>query len=228
MSLPPPSPDPPPTPAVRRYGWQAARHLVWALPVYALGRMWLSLLEVPDPAGDPAAWADRVTDDGYQRGQVLAGINGQLLVLVGLVALAALVSGRGRRFAAVGLLAGLTAVVLALPRLSLAAFAAPVLGERAQDGAPVAAQWYEHMYARTGPAAFLGAGLLGLAFLLLGIAAWRCSSLGRADGLLLVAAGPLLVAGAWYQPMLTPLGALPLLAAGVSIAWSGGGPARNP
>lgn len=224
ISLPPPSPEVPPALPGRRYGWQVARHAVWTLPVYALARLWLSLLPEPEPTGDPAAWAERVTGDGYVRGQVVAGIGGELLVLVGLVALAALVSGRGKRFAAAGLLAGLASVVLALPRLSMTAAAAPVLGEHAQGGEPVAAAWFEQLYARTEPAASVGAGLLGLALVLLGVAAWRSPSLGRAEGLLLVVAGPLLVAGHWYQPMLTPLGALPLLAAGVAIAWSGGRP----
>src|SRR5690606_16267818 len=135
---------------------------------------------------------------------------------------AALVAGRGRAFAVAGLLAGLTAVVLALPRWTVTGVVAPVLGRAVSGGDPAAGQWYEQVVTRTGPAAAAGAGLLGLAFVLLGIAAWRSRALGRTEGLLLVAAGPLLTAAAWYEPMLTPLGALPLSAAGVAIAWSAG------
>lgn len=217
--LPPPAAAPAITP---RYGWQAARYAVWTLPVYALARMWLALLARPDPAADPAGWVARVTGDGYQRGQLLAGVGGELLALVALVAIAALVPGRGRRFAAAGALCGMAAVVLALPRLSVDAFVAPQLGRAAQDGAAAAVHWYQAASERTDLAASVGAGLLGLALVLLGVAAWRSGVLGRAEGLLLMVAGPALVAAHWYLPVLAPLGALPLLAAGVSIAWSAG------
>ncbi|HEY8452932.1 MAG: hypothetical protein FWJ70_09715 [Micromonosporaceae bacterium] len=209
---------------VRPSGSTLARHAMWTLPAYALGRMWLSLVAEPDPAGDPQAWAARVTGDAYQRAQLLVGLAGELLVLVAVVALAALVSGRGRVLASAGLLAGLAAAVLALPRWTATGVVAPVLGEAVSGRELDAAEWYGEILARTDPAAAVAGGLLGLAFVLLGTAGWRSRALGRAEGLLLVVAGPLLAAAAWYEPMLTPLGALPLLAAGLAIAWSAGRP----
>ena len=211
-------------PPVGPYGLTLARRAMWTLPVYALGRMWLALVAEPDPAGDPPAWAARVTGDSYQRAHLVVGLAGELLVLVAVVALAALVAGRSRVLAVGGLLAGFAAAVLALPRWTATGIVAPVLGRAVSGGEPAAVRWYEQVLARTDPAATAAVGLLGLAFLLLGVAAWRSRTVGRAEGLLLVVAGPLLAAAAWYEPVLTPLGALPLLAAGLAIAWSAGRP----
>lgn len=219
-----PAAAPPAAVVVRPYGSALARHAMWTLPAYALGRMWLSLVAEPDPAGDPQAWAARVTGDAYQRAHLAVGLAGELLVLVAVVALTALVAGRSRVLAVGGLLAGLVAAVLAVPAWTATGVVAPVLGRAVSGGEPAAVRWYEQILTRTDLGATAAAGLLGLAFVLLGIAAWRSRTLGRTEGLLLMMAGPLLAAAAWYEPMLTPLGALPLLAAGVAIAWSAGRP----
>jgi hypothetical protein len=224
--------DPPTTdgadPAWARATLRTARVAVWALPVFAVAHLWLNVMPSTDPTADPAAWVDRVTASGYLATQLLTGPGISLLTLVALVGLATLLAGtRGRGFAAAGLLAGLAAVTLWLPRHGLSTFGGPALAEATTDGPATAAQSYVQMYEQAGGLVTTALILFSLAWLLLGMAVWRSRVFNRADGFLLVLAAPLLGVAGLYHDLLIPLGALLLLAAGMGIAWNGGRAAQS-
>jgi hypothetical protein len=226
------SPPPPPRveadPAWARATQRTARVAVWALPAYAIAYLWLSLTPAVDPVADPAGWVARVTEEGYLRLELLTGPGIVLLGLVALVALATLLAGaRGRGFAVVGLLVGLGAVALWLPRDGLAMFAAPTLAEQARGGQAAAADTYARMYERASELAVIGTGLFTVALVLFGVALWRSRVFSRGDGVLLILAAPLVGTAGLYLDLLVPLGALLLLAAGVGIGWQGGRAAQS-
>lgn len=211
------APDPAWADGLRR----VARVALWALPLHAVAYLWLTLAGDRMPGSDPGGWAVQVAGPGYQRMQLLAGAGGWLLGLVAMVALAALLAGlRGRLLAAGGLLAGLAAGALLLPQVGVAAFGARAAGEATAAGRPAAAEVFTQAHGYAATPATVGLVLLTVAWLLFGLAVWCSRPLGRADGMLLLLAAPLLGVAGLYQP-LRVFGALLLLAAGIGLAWSG-------
>lgn len=201
----------------------------WAVPAYAVVQLWEGLRSPPRPGTDPLGWAGRVTTEEYLRTELLAGLGGGILALVGLAAVAGLlVRGHSLVFTVAGALAGLAGVALVLPRLGVVAFTAPPAGQALLAGDPAAVELYRQAYDQAALPAQVGTVLLGVAWLVLGLAVWRSRVLGRADGLLLMLAAPLLsvtgfgVAGL-AERLIVPLGALLLAAGGIGIAWSGAG-----
>jgi Amt family ammonium transporter len=67
----------------------------------------------------------------------------------------------------------------------------------------------------------IGAAVLGLGWLLLGWAVFRCKLVNPADGVLLMLAAVSVGAGSYASRPLPTVGALLLLAAGMGIAWTG-------
>lgn len=198
-----------------------ARIAVWALPGYAAVHLWWSLTRTPDSAAEPVAWAEAVAAPDYLRAQVLAGLGGSLLGLVALVTLVALLLGlRGRRIAVAALVTGLAAAVVLLPWFGLSLVSARTMAARVRDGATSAAGLYREMEADAAPMVVSGLLLASIAWILLGLAVWRSGAFNRGDGLLLIIAGPLAGAGGLVAPILVPLGALLLLAAGLGIGWT--------
>lgn len=217
--------DPPPVvldQAWARGARRMARAAAWALPAYALVYLWFTLAGTVEFGSEATGWSARVSSADYQRTQLLAGLGGWLLAMVAMVALSALLVGlRGRLLAGLGLLAGLTAAVLLLPQLGVTVFTARATGAAVADGDPAAAQVFAQAQGHGEEVAVAGVVLFSMAWLLFGLAVWRSRPLSRADGLLLVLAAPLLGVASLDVPMVGPLGALLLLAAGIGIAANG-------
>lgn len=179
--------------SVRRF----ARGLMWTIPGYAvaygaitLGR-WDGLRPLP------------YLENGrlfHLVGWVVAAWLGvmALLALAGLLAAA-----RSRRTAAIGLMVGLTGLVVWLPFAVLPADA-PVYG----------------LDART--LSLAGAAIYSVGWLLAGWSVVQSGLFSKSDGLLLMLAAPMLgVAGLLVGPLQT-VGAIFTLAAGIGMAWTAG------
>jgi hypothetical protein len=174
-----------------------ARAGVWALPGYAVA---YGVATLGEPHGELAAGSSLFRAD--RPNPSLAGFLAIWLGLVALVALTALLAAaRGRRTAAVGLLAGLAGAAVLLP-LSGVPADTPMYGATASDLANA------------------GAALHSAGWLMLGWAVVRCRLLNRADGVLLMIAAPLVGVVGQLVGQLQTVGALLLLAGGIGVAWS--------
>jgi hypothetical protein len=214
--------SPPVDPAWLRYVRPMARVAIWLVPVYALCHLWWSLQERPDPLADPVAWAERVASASYQQSRMLAGFGSLTLGLVAMVVLVALLAGmRGRWTAVAGLLTGLAATAMLLPQVGLWTITAAAIADTVPGAVP-AARLYAQMTDDASPVLAIGVSLFTAAWLLLGLAVWRSGVLNRADGILLMMGGLLVGVAELLAPVVVPLGALLLVAAGLGIAWTAG------
>ena len=167
--------------SVRRY----ARIALWALPLGAVLHGWSTLATPP--------------------GHVAVRLAAAWFFAVAMIALAGLLAGsRARRTAVVGLLLGLTGVLLQLPLTTLPAGVSPA-------GLPLDARH----------AALVAAAVVGAGWLLLGWAVFRAKLVNPADGVLLMLAAICSGAGSYAVRPLPTVGALLLLAAGMGLAWTG-------
>ncbi|HEY3010168.1 MAG TPA: hypothetical protein VGJ63_19190 [Micromonosporaceae bacterium] len=172
---------------------RVARLAVWALPAYAA--VYGAATLGSDAAGPTYLRADDAVD-------VVIGIISGWLGLVAAVALVALLAPvRGHRYAFAGLASVLAGAAVLLPIAGVSADS-PTIGSSVR-----LLQW-------------TALALVGLGWLLLGCAVARSGLFNRVDGVLLMLAGPLLLAGAASFGPLQTVGALLLLAAGMGIAWT--------
>lgn len=179
--------------SVRRF----ARGLMWTLPGYAVAYGAVTL----------GRWDGGAPIPYLENGRVLHLIGWVVAMWLGLMALVALAgllaAARSRRTAAVGLMVGLTGVVLWLP------FAA-VPRDTAVYGTD----------ART--LALAGGAVYSLGWLLAGWSVARSGLFSKSDGLMLMLAAPMLgVAGLLIGPLQT-VGAIFTLAAGIGMSWTAG------
>lgn len=199
------SPDPVPAPATNAsWAWSMrrfARGMLVALPLHALvfGLVTLG----PFNGGFAGRGLTTYLDDG-QWLRMVGWLGAVWLGLMALAAIAALLAAtRSRRSAAAGLMLGVAASVLLLPVAALP-------GDT-EIGV---------LHARE--LAFAGAVGHSLAWVLTGWAVARSGLMAVGDGVLLMAAGPLLgVAGLVFGPLQT-IGALLTLAAGLGMMWHSG------
>jgi len=196
------TPEQTPTGPATNAGWawsvrRFTRVAIWALPLYAVvfGGSSLGGLRGGGPAPDLV--------DG-RPAHLVAWVIATWLGLVALVAVAGLLAAaRSRGTAVAALLSGLAGTALMLPFAGLPARTI-VYGTDARA------------------LALAGAALFSLAWLLAGVAVLRAELFNTVDGMLLLAAAPLLgVVGQLSGPLQT-VGAVLTLAAGVGIAWSAG------
>jgi Amt family ammonium transporter len=172
---------------------RVARLAIWALPAYAAVYGTATL----GAGGSEPSYLR--ADDAVG---VVMGIIAGWLGLVAALALAALLAPvRGHTSA----IAGFASVVAG------AAVLLPIAGASVDSPAV----WPSVRYLQ-----WTALALIGLGWQLLGWAVFRSRLFNRVDGVLLMLAGPLLVAGAVTFGPLRTVGALLLLAAGMGIAWT--------
>jgi hypothetical protein len=179
--------------SVRRLG----RVLMWTLPAYAVvfGGVTFGRMD----GGGPAPY--------LANGRLPHLIGWVVATWLGVVALLAiaclLAAARSRRSAAAGLLIGLTGIALLLPFAAL----------------PPDTAVYDWDARRL---ALAGAGVYSLGWVLAGWAVARSKLFSKADGLMLMVAGPMLGVGGLLVGPLQTVGAIFVLAAGIGMAWSAG------
>lgn len=200
--------------------------LVWTLPVYPVAVTWLLLAAGPEMITDPVGWADHTVagEPGWAYLVVAGGVTSLgLAALGGLGTLLLARGGQGRVLAVAGLVAGSVAGLWHLSQLAVAGLAAdhPAVAWYAE---------YHDLLSRTGLASSTLAGLL------LGTAVWRCQTLARSDGSLILLAAGLLGLLTLVDPslgVLVTLAALLWLAAAIGVSrsasrtWPGAGVTRE-
>lgn len=179
--------------SVRRLG----RALMWTLPAYAVvfGGVTFGRMD----GGGPAPYLAN-----GRTAHLIGWVVATWLGVVALLAIASLLAAaRSRRSAAVGLLVGLTGIAVLLPFAAL----------------PPDTQVYGWDARRL---TLAGAGVYSLGWVLAGWAVARSRLFTKADGLLLMAAGPLVGVGGLLVGPLQTVGAIFVLAAGIGMAWTAG------
>src|SRR5215472_9375898 len=108
---------------------RAARRGLWALPVWAALLSIGTLREQPHWQTQPAAWSRFVTTGEFLASHLIASILGAAIGALGLVALGAVLAGRGHpRGGLWAMVTGVLANVLTAADIGVAAFAQPAIG----------------------------------------------------------------------------------------------------
>ena len=108
---------------------RAARHGLWALPVWAVLLFVSTLSHQPNPKTDLAGWSRYVTTPEFLASHLVASILGAAIGALGLVALGAMLTGRGRPRAGLWVMVtGVFANVVSAAVFGIAAFAQPAIG----------------------------------------------------------------------------------------------------
>ncbi|MDY7085485.1 MAG: hypothetical protein SYR96_10300 [Actinomycetota bacterium] len=142
-------------------------------------------------------------------GPLVVTLGAHWLSTIAMIALAGLLAGtRTRRSAVAGLLVGLAGFVLSLPLAALP-------DDMAAAGSPLTATQLQ-------TAEVVASAAVGVGWMVLGWAVFRCRLVNPADGVLLMLAAATIGAGAHLQRPLPTVGALLLLAAGTGLAWTAG------
>ncbi len=198
-----------------------------ALPIYGLLLAYATLRPEPDSARDPDGWAAFVSSGSYQVEHIAGNVVGPVLVILGTVALGAvLAGGRTARLGVSGMIISVTGSVLLIVPGAVTTFATPAIGAAYRAGNR------DVMTLAFSPAFTLvvaiGLLLAVLGNVLLSVAIWRSHTLPRWTGATW-AAGTLVfyVLGAVLGMATTgaslptqPIGALLLAISGAGLAWS--------
>jgi hypothetical protein len=157
---------------------------------------------------------------------LIASILGAAIGIIGMVALAVFLAGRGRPRAAVwGLVTGVTGSMLVTAVVGIAAFAQPAIGRDYLAGHTTAAHAMYYAAAQGGwlvATAFTGAALLAASLVIFGVAAARTRPLPRLAGIGLAVGGPLFaVIGAALDNFIESIACAILIASTAWIATAG-------
>ncbi len=156
---------------------------LWMLPVYGVVTVWTTVRSRPDPQRDPEAWALFVSSDTYQLSHLIGSTAGTILAIFGVFALGcALANCRSGRLALAAMVMTVAGTALLLVPAVVSTFTAPAIGEAYLRGNDSA------LYLEYPPVlswAFLAGLLLAAAgHVLLGAAVWQSRTLPRWAGLL--------------------------------------------
>jgi hypothetical protein len=168
---------------------------LWALPAWAVLLFYGTLTHQPPPQTQLAAWARYVTTPQFLASHLIGSILGAAIGIIGMVALAVFLAGRGRpRAAAWGLVTGVLASTLLTSVFGIAAFAQPAIGRDYLAGHTTAA--HEMYYAAAQgtwlvATAVTGTALMAASLVIFGVAAARTRPLPRLAGIGLAVGGPL-------------------------------------
>lgn len=201
-----------------------ARRGLWALPVYTALLLAGTLTHQPDPSTDFRSYAEYITTSPLVISHLITSILGVGIGTLGLVALfVVLSSGPTERLALWALVATVIAQALVTSVFGVAAFAQPAIGHTFLAGQTAEAVTINN--AIYGPLLFTtalpGVLLLGVGFVLFGVAVARSGSLPRGAGVLFALAGPLFaLIGFAIEPIQT-LSAVLMTASTVWIARGG-------
>jgi hypothetical protein len=173
---------------------QYARRGLWALPVYTTLLLAGTLTHQPDPNTDFRAYAEYITTAPLVISHLIMSILGVGIGTLGLVALFIVLSnGPTARLALWALVTTVIAQALVVSVFGVAAFAQPAIGHVFLTGQTAGAATINN--AVYGPLLFTtalpGVLLLGVGFVLFGVAVARSGSLPKAAGVLFTVTGPL-------------------------------------
>ncbi len=208
--------DTPPFTRVARLG-------LWTLPAWAVLLFYGTLTHQPPPQTQFAAWSRYVTTPEFLASHLIASILGAAIGIIGMVALAVFLAGRGRLRAAVwGLVTGIIGSTLVTAVFGIAAFAQPAIGRDYLAGHPTQAHAMYYAAAQGNwlvATAFSGTALLAASLVIFGVAAARTSPLPRLAGIGLAVGGPLFaIIGAALDNFIESLASAILIACTVWIA----------
>jgi hypothetical protein len=209
-----PGHGPPPFARIVRLG-------LWPLPAWAVLLFYGTLTHQPPPQTQLAAWSRYVATPEFLASHLIASILGAAIGIIGLIALAVFLAGRGRPRAAVwGLVTGVIGSTLVTSVFGIAAFAQPAIGRDYLAGHTTAARAMYYAAAQGNwlvATAFTGAALLAASLVIFGVAAARTRPLPRLAGICLAVAGPLFaVIGAALDNFIESIACAILIA---STAW---------
>ena len=160
---------------------------LWALPAWAVLLFWGTLTHQPPPQTQLAAWSRYVTTPEFLASHLIASIVGAAIGIIGMVALAAFLAGRGRpRAAAWGLVTGVLGSTLVTAVVGIAAFAQPAIGRDYLAGHTTQARQLVSTVVNGGwlNATAIPAGvLLAASGVVAGVGVARTKSLPRAAGI---------------------------------------------
>jgi hypothetical protein len=203
-----------------------ARAGLLALPVYGALLAYGTRKPQPDQVSDPAGWARFVSDPSYLVEHVLTNVVGTVLVVLGTMALAALLAARVPRLSLTGLVLSITGYVLFTVPAVISTFVTPAIGATYLAG-------HRDVMAVELPAVTTLFVVLALLLsvtgnVLLGLAVWRSGVLPRWAGVLwavatvvfylLGAALGMATVGASLPTQ--PVGGALMAAAGAGLAWA--------
>jgi hypothetical protein len=166
---------------------RAARLGLWALPAWAALLSASTLTHQPNPKTDLAGWSRYVTTPEFLASHLVASILGAAIGALGLVALGAVLAGRGRPRAGLWtMVTGVFANVVAAAGFGIAALAQPAIGRDYLAGHTAQAE----LLVRTvvngewmNVTAVTGGLLLAASVVVAGVAVARTRSLPRAAGI---------------------------------------------
>jgi hypothetical protein len=205
-----------------------ARIGLFALPVYGVLLAAGTLRPQPDPGTDPSGWARFVSAPEYLVQHALSNVVGAVLVILGTVALGAiLAAGRAPRWALTGMVLSLVGQVLLMVPGVISTFATPAIGAAYLAGSSdvLTLQFPPALTLTFGSALLLTvAGSVAVA-----VAVWRSRLLPRWAGVVWAAAAvTFYLAGAALGMATTgaslptqPVGALLMVVSGAAFAWAG-------
>jgi len=199
------------------------RRGLWALPAWAALLFYGTLTHQPPPQTQLAAWSRYVTTPEFLASHLIASILGAAIGIIGMVALAVFLAGRGRPRAAVwGLVTGVTGSTLVTAVFGIAAFAQPAIGRDYLAGHTTAARAMYYAAAQgtwLAVTAFTGAALVAASLVIFGVAVARTRPLPRLAGIGLAVGGPLFgIIGAALDNFLQSIACAILIASTVWIA----------
>jgi hypothetical protein len=200
---------------------------LWALPAWAALLFYGTLTHQPPPQTQFAAWSRYVTTPEFLASHLIASILGAAIGIIGMVALAVFLAGRGRPRAAVwGLVIGVIANTLLTAVFGIAAFAQPAIGRDDLAGHATAAHAMYYAAAQGNwlvITAVTGAALLAASLVIFGAAAARTRPLPRLAGVGVAVGGPLFaVIGVALDNFIESIACMILIACTVWIATAAG------
>ena len=200
---------------------------LWALPAWAALLFYGTFTHQPPPQTQLAAWSRYVTTPEFVASHLIASILGAAIGIIGMVALAVFLAGRGRPRAAVwGLVTGVLGSTLVTAVYGIAAFAQPAIGRDYLAGPTTAARAMYYAAAQGNwlvATAFTGAALVAASLVIFGVAAARTRPLPRLAGIGLAVGGPLFaVIGVALDNFIESIACAILIACTVWIATAAG------
>jgi hypothetical protein len=205
-----------------------ARRGLWALPVYAALLLARTLTHQPDPYADFRAYAEYITTVPLVISHLVTSILGAGIGTLGLVALfVVLCGGSMERLALWALVTTVIGQALVISVFGVAAFAQPAIGHAFLTGQTAEAATINNTI--YGPllltTALPGVLLLGVGFVLFGVAVTRSEWLPRTAGMLFTVSGPLFAMIGFTSEPVQTLSAALMTASTVWIARGGRGSA---
>ena len=205
---------------------RAARHGLWALPVWAALLFVSTITHQPDPKTDLAGWSRYVTTTEFLASHLVASILGAAIGALGMIALGAVLASRGHPRAGLWVMVtGVIANVVSASVFGVAAFAQPAIGRDYLAGHTAQAHLLVNTVVNGGwlNATAIPSGLLLAASVVIaGVAVARTGSLPRAAGIGFAISMVLFSVGALQDNFLETIAGVLMIASSAWIAAAAG------